>query len=343
MNISRTRRFALASLQRSAAAVLLLALAATGVQAATLKIATLSPDGSVWMKLLREGADEVAERTQGRVTFKFYPGGVMGDDKAVLRKIRLGQLHGAVLTAGGLTQTYTDIQLYNLPLLFETTEEMDYVRGRMDPLLLAGLEEQGFVSFGLAEVGFAYAMSKAPVTGVDEVRELKVWVPDGDLGAARAVASFGITPIPLSIADVLGGLQTGLINGVAVPPVAAIALQWHTQLDHVLDLPLLYVYGLLAMNDRAFGGLSDADQAVVREVMGRVVERVNARNREDHESAAAALRDQGLEWNEPTPAQVAQWQTYAEAATRQLLADGFVSEDLYEALLGHLQNFRSRD
>jgi TRAP-type C4-dicarboxylate transport system substrate-binding protein len=331
-----------AALLRAAAGLLVLG-AAIGVQAATLKIATLSPDGSVWMKLLREGAEEVSGRTEGRVKFKFYPGGVMGDDKAVLRKIRLGQLHGAVLTAGGLTQTYTDIQLYNLPLLFESTEEVDYVRSRLDPQLLAGLEEQGFVSFGLAEVGFAYAMSRTPVTGVDEVQALKVWVPDGDLGAARAVASFGITPIPLSIADVLSGLQTGLINGVAVPPVAAIALQWHTQLEHVLDLPLLYVYGLLAMDDGAFGRLSAADQAVIREVMGQVVARVNARNRADHESAAAALRDQGLQWNEPTAAQVTEWQAYAQTATRQLLVEGFVSEDLYQALLDHLQNFRSRD
>lgn len=343
MTISRAGWHALRALQRLAATGALLVLAAGGAQATTLKVATLSPDGSVWMKLLREGAAEVAERTEDRVKFKFYPGGVMGDDKAVLRKIRLGQLHGAVLTAGGLTQTYTDIQLYNLPLLFETTEEVDYVRSRMDRQLGAGLEAQGFVSFGLAEVGFAYAMSKTPVTGVDEVQALKVWVPDGDLGAAQAVASFGITPIPLSIADVLGGLQTGLINGVAVPPVAAIALQWHSQLEHVLDLPLLYVYGLLAMDERVFGRLSEADQAVVRDVMGRVVERVDARNREDHESAVAALREQGLQWNEPTPAQVTEWQTYAQTATRRLLAEGFVSEGLYQALLDHLQNFRSQD
>jgi len=343
MITSRQTKLRASTSLRSALAALLMLLLASGAQAATLKIATLSPDGSVWMKLLRQGAAEIESRTAGRVKFKFYPGGVMGDDKAVLRKIRLGQLQGAVLTAGGLTQTYTDIQLYNLPLVFASTEEVDYVRSKMDSLLLDGLEQEGFAAFGLAEVGFAYAMSRAPVTSVADMRAQKVWVPDGDLGAARAVASFGITPIPLSIADVLSGLQTGLINGVAVPPVGAIALQWHTQLEHVLDMPLLYVYGLLAMSEQPFGRLSEEDQAVVREVMGGVVAEVNARSRADHQSAATALRNQGLRWNEPTAAQVAEWREYATAATEQLVSEGFVSAELYGALLTNLQNYRSRD
>ena len=108
-------------------------LAAPGLHAVEFKIATLSPDGSIWMKVLREGGREVTERTDGRVTFKFYPGGVMGDDKAVLGKIRRGQLHGAVLTAGGLNQVYTDLQLYTLPMLFHDFGEVDAVRAEMDP------------------------------------------------------------------------------------------------------------------------------------------------------------------------------------------------------------------
>lgn len=307
----------------------------------TFKIATLSPDGSPWMKLLRGAGDEITERSESRVAFKFYPGGVMGDDKTVLRKIRLGQLHGAVLTAGGLTQTYTDIQLYNLPMVFTSLGELDYVRTHMDPLLLEGLEAKGYVAFGIAEVGFAYAMSKAAVETVKEARAQKVWTPSGDPGSARAVAAFGIKPISLSIADVYSGLQTGLINGVAVPPVGAIALQWHTQLDHVLDVPLLYVYGLLTVSERQFKKLSEADQLLVREVMGDVVRQVNARSRKDHERAITALKSQGLVWHRPDAQVVQEWQTYAEQAIVKLVDEGFVSRPMYESLLRHLTDYRA--
>lgn len=316
-------------------------LAAGTVQAATLKIATLSPEGSAWMELLRAGASEIKDETDGRVSFKFYPGGVMGDDKAVLRKIRLGQLHGAVLTAGGLVQTYPDIQVYGLPLLFESYDEVDYVRERLDPVLLDGLEQEGYVSFGMAEVGFAYAMSKNPVTSVADVQAQKVWTPDGDPGSARALESFDVSPIPLAIADVLSGLQTGLINGVAVPPVAAIALQWHTQLDYVMDLPLLYVYGLPVVANRAFKRLSADDQAVVRRVMAGVVAKVNERARKDHVSAMEALVDQGLKLTQPDAAEIDEWRRYARQANREMVEDGLVSEAMKQRVDSLLQDCRS--
>lgn len=319
-----------------------LALAASGAApAATLKIATLSPEGSNWMKLLRRGGKEVAARTDGRVELRFYPGGVMGDDKAVLRKIRLGQLHGAVITTSGLVQTYSDIQLYGLPLVFESYEEVDYVRERLDPVLIEGLEEEGFVSFGFAEVGFAHAMSKRPVTSVADVQAQKVWTPDGDPGSARALESFDISPIPLSIADVLSGLQTGLINGVAVPPVAAIALQWHTQLDYVMDLPLLYVYGLLAVAERPFGRLSDGDREIVREVMADVVDQVNAGARRDHAGAMDALLAQGLERTHPSEAEIDTWRRVADRANRELAEHGLVTSELLDRMEALLREYRS--
>ncbi len=320
---------------------LLLGLALTlPAQAVTFKVATLSPDGSMWMSELRGGAAQIAERTDGRVNFKFYPGGVMGDDKAVLRKIRSGQLHGAVLTAGGLNQVYSDLQLYTLPMIFNDLGEVDHIRTAMDGTLMAGLQEKGYVGFGIAEVGFAYAMTKTPVQTFEEIRAQKVWIPDGDPGAELAIRTFEISPIPLSIADVLGGLQTGLINSVAVPPVGAIALQWHTQLRYVFDLPLLYVYGLLTVRDRQFSKLEAADQAIVREVMGDVVVRVNAQNRTDHERAVEALRQQGLAFNEPTVAEADRWRGLAAQASDTMINEGIISQGIFESLQAELSRYR---
>jgi TRAP-type C4-dicarboxylate transport system substrate-binding protein len=335
MNISKARP-ALRSVLLGCA----LLLSASTTHAVVFKVATVSPDGSGWMKMLRQGAAEVEERTDGRVTFKFYPGGVMGDDKAVLRKIRSRQLHGAVLTAGGLNQIDPDIQLYTLPMIFNNLKEVDYVRSTMDPVLMDGLRSRGFVGFGIAEVGFAYAMSKAKVDTFDEIRSQKVWIPDGDPSAELAIRTFDITPIPLSIADVLGGLQTGLINSVAVPPVGAIALQWHTQLKYVFDLPLLYVYGLLAIQDRQFERLDPADQQVMSEVMGHVVDLVNAQNRKDHERAVVAHTAQGRAWSEPTPEEVSRWKGLASKATDELVKEGAMSPELVDSLQERLSEYR---
>ena len=101
-------------------------------QSRELKIATLSPEGSMWMRKMRAGALRVKEETAGRVTFKFFPGGVMGSDRTVMRKIRIGQLHGGAVTSGSFASINPDNQIYGLPMKFRTLEEVDYVRNLMD-------------------------------------------------------------------------------------------------------------------------------------------------------------------------------------------------------------------
>ncbi len=311
--------------------------------AVTLKLATVSPEGSGWMKVLRERAKAIEAQTNGEVKFKIYPGGVMGDDKAVLRKIRVGQLHGAVLTAGGLVQTYPDIVLYNLPLLFRNNEEVDYVRSNLDAQLIEGLRKKKFVGFGFAEVGFAYPMTQTPITGVAQMRERKVWTPDNDQGAIEAFAAFDISPIPLPIADVLGGLQTGLIDSVGSPPIGTIALQWHTQVQYGLDLPLIYVYGTLAIAERAFNKLTTAQQAIVTRELNAAVDAVNITARKDHVSAKQAISNQGIQWLEPSAAEMEEWLTLAAAARDVTVADGYISSQLYAQVEALLQQYRNSD
>jgi TRAP-type C4-dicarboxylate transport system substrate-binding protein len=263
------------------------------------------------------------------VKFKFYPGGVMGDDKAVMRKMRVGQLHGAVVTAGGIMQAYPDIALYNLPMMFRDIAEVDAVRKVIDPKLMAGLEQNKFIGFGLAEVGFAYPMTQQRAASVGQMRAQKVWTPDNDTGALAAFEAFDISPIPLPMADVLAGLQTGLINSVATPPIGAIALQWYTQVQYGLELPLLYVYGLLTMSEKSFNKLEPAEQAIVREELSAVVAEVDASARKDHESATAALTKQGIAWIKPDAAELNEWLDLAAKARARLIANGYVSAQLY--------------
>jgi TRAP-type C4-dicarboxylate transport system substrate-binding protein len=308
------------------AAGLLASALVTPVHAATLKIATLSPDGSLWMTKMRAGAADIKTRTEGRVEFKFYTGGTMGTDKAVLSKIRIGQLQGGAVTGGSLSDAARDLQVYSLPLKFRSFDEVDSVRSKMDPLLSKQLEDGGYVNFGFAEGGFAYAMSKnAPVTSVATLRKQRVWIPDNDHQSELAMKVFQVTPVPLSLADVLPSLQTGIIDTVASSPIAAVALQWHTQVKYFTDLPLSYFVGTLAIDKKAFARLAPADQAVVREVMTRVFREIDVQNRKDNVSAYSALLKQGIKPVKPTAAEVADWEKNGELATAQMIKDGIVS------------------
>jgi hypothetical protein len=165
-------------------------------QTATLRLATAAPDGSYWMREMRAGADEIARHTDGRVRIQYFPGGVMGNDQAVLRRMRIGQLQGGAFTGGALMQVHGDAGIYSLPFLFRSHDEVDYVRERMDARIERGLEQAGLVSFGIAEGGFANLMSGVPVARVEDLRGQKVWVPEGDPVAAAAAGARGRAPRP---------------------------------------------------------------------------------------------------------------------------------------------------
>jgi len=310
--------------------------------AVDLKIATIAPEGSTWMKDMRGAAAEITERTDGRVNIKLYGGGVMGDDKKVLRKIRIGQLHGGVFTANSMEQYYPDLNIYGLPLLFETPAEVDYVRDRIDPKLEEGLEEAGFVSFGFAGGGFARFLSGTPVRSVDDLKGKKVWVPEGDQISYRAMEALDLSPVTLPVTDVLTGLQTGLIDIVASPPVAVLVLQWHTKVDYLTELPLLYTLGYLAIDKRAFSRLSEADQAVVDEVMNRVYENFDRINQADNEDALAALANTGVDFVEPAAGAIDRWREPVMAANRSLAEEGYLSPELLDEVLALLAEYRAQ-
>ncbi len=320
-------------------ASLLLAMNASAV---TLKIATVSPDGTSWMKSMRAAAKDIQQQTEGRVKFKFYPGGVMGNDKAVLRKIRIGQLQGAAVPGGAMTGYAPDSLIYTQPMKFKNFAEIDYVRERMDDKVSADIEKGGFVNFGLAEGGFAYVMGKRPIASVADLKQGKVWIPSDDEAALQVVQTFGVSPVPLALADVLAGLQTGLIDTAATSPIGAIALQWHTQISYMTDLPVMYFYALLAIDQKAFKRIQPADQKIVREVMTAAYKKIDQQNRKDNESAYEALLKQNIELVSPTAEQVAEWYEKAKIAQKNSVQDGMFSQEIYGELDGYLEEFRSQ-
>ena len=308
--------------------------------AQTLKIGTLSPAGSSWMKKIQKGADEVTQKTEGRVKFKFYPGGVMGDDYTMLRKMRMGQLQGGAVMAGSLVESCPALRLYGLPMIFDSFKEVDYVRDRMDNTINEELEKAGYVSFGMADGGFAFVMSKSPVRTLDDVRNLKVWAPSNNQTAMDAIEGFGITPIPLSIADVRTSLQTGMIDTVTVSPIGAIALQWHTQIKYMTELPLVYLFGVFVVDKKAFDRIAPEDRKILREIMSRAFKEIDQANREDNVKAQETLAKRGIEFVKPDQKAEAVWKKQAEEIVRKMLAKKEVSPEMYKALQDNLAQVR---
>jgi TRAP-type C4-dicarboxylate transport system substrate-binding protein len=326
---------------RSATCAVLLVASSALAQQAQLKIATLAPEGSTWMVEARRAAEAITERTQGRVSFRFYPGGTMGSDDAVLRKMRIGQLHGGAILAGSLTEVEPNTEIYNLPLLFHSYDEVDAVRKTFDEVLRSRLERAGLVSFGFLETGFVYLMSTRPVSDFKDLEGRKIWMPEGDSISKAIAEASGLSPVPLAVSDVLTGLQTGLIDTVAAPPVGAVALQWFTKAKYVTDLPVTYLYGTLLVADKAMERLSPADRAVVREELTDAITRLDRGARDDTREARDALIRQGVTFVEPTEQMRNRWTSVAAEAKQNLVREQSYDRELIAQLEQLLSELRS--
>ena len=305
-----------------------------------IKIATLSPEGSLWMEKMRQGAETIEAETQKRVRFKFYPSGRMGTDKMVLKKIKVGQLHGGVFVSGSLARFFAANQIYNQPLKFKTLEEVDYVRQHFDASILEGLEDAGFVTFGIIGGGFAYIMSKNPIHTVEDLQHQKVWIPDNDETSLDAIRAFGVSPIPLPLSDVRVSLQSGLVDTVGVSPMGALVLQWHTQIHYLTHIPLIYTHGALAISQKVFKKMSESDQELVRQVMGRISAEIQAESRLQDARNMDILKERGITFIQPDQQALKEWYRRADLASEEMVKDGLLPEDAVKQVDNLIKTFR---
>ena len=316
----------------STALALAFAAAPPAMAATTIKIATIAPDGTAWMREMRTTGDAIKKATDDRVELKFYPGGVMGDNATVLRKIKIGQLQASAFTGGEASVITKDAEIYTVPFLFRSQEEVDKVRPKVDPLLKEAVRKAGFELIGLSGGGFAYLMSTKDIRTREDLKSAKVWVPQGDEIAALTFKTAGVTPVPLPLADVYTSLQTGLIDTAANTDAGAIAFQWHTKIKHVVDMPLIYVVGEVLIDKKTFDALSAADQKAVTDEFAAGFARLEKINRADNASARDALKSQGITFFTPDAAERARWEGVGADTYKQLTAEHAFSPDLQKAL-----------
>jgi len=321
--------------------IAVLILSAPSMAAVTLKIATATPDGTAWMDEMRAGAKEIKTRTEGRVVIKYYGGGIKGNDTKVLGQIRIRQLQGGAFTPSALASQYSDLNLYGMPLVFDSEEEAAFVRSRMDSRLQQGLEDAGFVNFGFATSGFSNLMSSTPVRTLADLKGKRIWVPEGDTISYKSMEALSLNPVVLPLTDVLTGLQTGLIDIVAIPPIVALVLQWHTKVKYVTEVPLLYSFGFTAVDKKTFDKIGDEDKEIVREVMTEMYQDFDKANLIDNRNAFDSLVKSGIERVEFNEEEFTKIRDALLVSNLKLGHDGAFTVELYEEMLRYIDQYRS--
>ena len=199
----------------------------------------------------------------------------------------------------------------------------------MEPYFQKELAKRGYVVLGWLEVGFGYIMSMDPIASRADLQGKKVWIPQGDPIGQAAFEAMGVSPIPMTIADVMVALQTGQINTVANSLVGAIALQWHTRIKYITDVPLLYIYGLLMLTKEAYDTIPAEYRETVEEILTRTFKELKADIRRDNLESRQTLAKQGIEFVPVSKAHLQELEEIMAGVKKDLAGKEFQGQALH--------------
>jgi len=287
---------------------------AAPVQAEVLKLATLIPTGSSWYGPIRDMTEEWRKASNGRVTVKIYPGGIAGDDPEVVRKMRIGQLQAATITTEGLRRILPDIMALHLPMMLRSTDELDFLREHLGDELKRRIQAKGYMVLNWINAGWVRFFCKKPVVYPNDLKSLKIFTWSGDPVFVKAWRDGGFQPVPLSATDILGALQSGLIDCVPTVSIAALSYQWFGVAPHMTDLKWAPFTGATVISMRVWNKLPKATRERMLAIAEKTSKVLKNRVRALDRDSIKAMQQYGLKVHEvPSDAMVA-WDKTARSA-----------------------------
>ncbi len=309
----------------------------------TIKFATVAPEGSTWLNIMREYDAAVREESGGRLRFKIYGGSTQGPDDVVLRKIRLGQLQSAGFTGVGLGKITPMVRILEVPFLFRNYEEVDHLYETLEEEFREAFEEGDYVLLGWTEVGFVHVFANKPVRTLADLRGVRMWMWEEDPVAEAMFKALNVNAIPLSIIDVLTSLQTGLIDGAYAPPYAAIVLQWFTRVKYMMGVPIADAAGAVVISKKMFDSLPADLQEILLRNGKKYMRMLTEKNRQDNSSSIKTLKKNGIEVIEISSPKTLKTFVDAGRKARQSLVGKLYDQAFLDRVEKVLTEYRARN
>jgi len=311
------------------------------LSALTVKLGSPFPEGSAWDSSLKRMAAEWSEITGGRVRMRIYPGGVAGDQADMIRKMRIGQLDAAVLTAFGLQSIVPNTFVLSLPGLMQSEAELDYVIEEFVPNFDDDFVKEGFRILAWSKSGWAYFFAKSPARTPQLLMKEKMSVSNADEEAAVNFKSLGFNVVPTALNELMVALQSGMVSAFYAPPMAAAAYQWFALAPYMIEFPLGPVMGGFVVSDRTWNRIPEQYHAELKAAIEEVAADFYAESERLNTQAMTVMKRHGLQVEELNSDEMEQWYSLMTSGHRLVVGDGkWIDEELYENLVSALEGMR---
>src|SRR5689334_9681588 len=306
-----------------------------------IRLATLAPSGSPWMEVLNKAQAEIKDKTGGRVTLKYYEGGQQGDERDFVRKIKLGQLDGAAVTAIGLSMIDQSIRVLELPMMFQSEAELDYVADKMWPYFQKKFEKKGFKLNDRGEVGWVYFLSKNKVESLNDLKGQKLWMWGDDQLVGAMFKKLSLNGVPLGVPEVDAGLTNGKITACYGSPVAAVALQWYSKVKYMTSMPMSFAIGATVVKIDSLKKISAEDQKAVEEIGKASAKKLRKVIRKANEDAKTTMTRKGITVVQSPPAMVDDFTKQALQIHKDLVGKIYSQAEL-DMVIKYRDEFRAK-
>jgi len=308
-----------------------------------LRIATLAPEGSDWMKEFDKAAAETKEKTSGRVILKYFAGGQQGDERDYVRKIKLGQLDGAGVTSIGLSMIDESIRVLEVPMMFKDINEVDYVADKMWGYFQKKFEGKGFKLNDRGEVGWIYVYSKDKLETVDQMKKAKIWQWGDDKIIASLYGKLGLTGVPLGVPEVDSSLTSGRLTAAYGSPYSTVALQWFSKVKFMTSMPMSFAIGASVVSIDATKKISAEDQKTILEVAKSSAKKLRKVIRKANDEAKETMKKRGIVVV-TTPAEtVTAFEKAAVEVQKAMVAKGVFSQQELDMVIKYRDEYRAKN
>ena len=321
--------------------LLMLSTSWTHANEKSLRIGSLVPKNSLYHRQLLDIADSWRTAQGAGAKYLVYPDGSQGGEAEMARRMRIGQLQGALLSVVGLREIEPSIAaLQSMPLLFRSWEEVDYVREKMRPAMEKKFLDKGFVVLAWGDAGWVRFFSKEAAVRPDDYKRMKFFAWGSEPDQQAIMKSLGYTPVPLETTDILPAIQTGMINVVPSTPYFALASQVYNSAPHMLEINWAPIVGALVVTRKAWDNMSPSVQQAVRAASDKAGAQIRIKARQEVEEAVDAMKKRGLTVHKPNTEQMKEWNDLAEKLYPRIRGT-MVPAETFDEVMGHVKTFRA--
>lgn len=310
--------------------------------AAPLRLATLAPKDTSFDKTLRKMGQVWRKETNGKASLIVYAGGSQGSESELIKKMRINRLHAALLTGIGLSDIDDGVAVFQkVPLLYRSFEELEYVMGKMTPVLEERILDQGFVVLTWIDSGWVRIFSKNPLLTPDDMRQSKLFTWSGDPQQTDLLKKMGFRPIAIESTEIVSSLTTGLVDTVPMPPFYALASQSYSSAPYMLDFNYAPIIGAIVISKRMWDRFSGEEQAAMKAAAEEAGREMTLSGRKESEESISVMTDSfGLKSNQLDDNLRAQWQSVSTEAYGHI-RDNTVPGEIWDQAIELIEDYRA--